>query len=276
MNFAQQYKLLLTDLMGSMPIIEKNTRTGHQVRVWPGMRAMNIGLANWELPTCGVRKTNPHVAAAENAWCLLGHDHVQWLSQHTKVWNAFADPTGKMKESYGNRWSNTFGHNQLSIALDRLNSDHSDRRIWISSWDPGSDILDLGQKTVPCPVGFTLQVMNDRLWSTYVLRSSDAFLGLPHDVMRHSYLMAAVASSLNIGLGVLSVAIANSHIYDVHWDLANHVVDNDIKLTVPMLGLPKTPVHKIVENPNEYVYRVKMAQQLTVWPDWNPIPELVK
>lgn len=276
-TFASSYITLLQDLLGPDAIVEKNERTGTMVRIWPGMRHIDIDLENRIIPTCGIRKTHPYVAAAENAWCLLGHDHVDWLKKHTSVWNEFVDGGGMLREAYGYRWQHAFGVDQLRTGVERLRLNPSDRRIWISSWDPRSDIEDRGQKTVPCPVGFTLQVMGGRLYSTYVLRSSDTFLGLPHDVMRHAMLMDAVAMTLDVPLGVFSVAIANSHLYDRHWGLAEHAMDMPrSEVVVPDMTLPGVDIPWIMEYADKYVNGAKQDSTCFNWPTWNPKAELVK
>lgn len=300
MTFAQEYVHLLDGVLRH-GFDEKNNRTGVMIKALE-CYTFHISLGDGVLPTCGIRQTKPHIAAAELAWCLLGHNHIDWLRKHTKVWDPFADVTdcaacdgtgvtefldsytesvqanceecgtsGKtywLEQAYGNRWRNTFGRDQLAMAIRALRHDSTDRRIWISSWDPATDGLGAsGQKTVPCPVGFTLSILNGKLNSTFVIRSSDLYMGLPYDVMRHALLMSAVAAEIGIkSLGIMQVSIAHPHIYQPHFDIAKSLVDGR-KLVVPAMHMPKMTTKDIVDDPDGYVGRVR---EEALWHTWPP------
>lgn len=296
-EFWQSYRYLVKQILASS-ITEENRRTGENIKALMG-HSFSVDLRSGILPTCGVRKTRPHIAAAEFAWCVRGERSIEWLAKHTKVWNDFADVeqcslclgTGVLGSAcltcahcegrggsrvvdaaYGFRWRTAFGRDQLMLAIAALRRDMSDRRIWISSWDPREDGLGAeNQKTVPCPVGFTLAVLGDELISTFVIRSSDVFMGLPYDIMRHAYLMAAVATSLSVRLGIMQVSIAHPHLYARHWDLSNEMVNGPHDVVVPQIILPRWPVEQIDEDPDEYVRRAKTKADDVVWPAFSPL-----
>ncbi len=308
MTFAEQYRDLLAET-ARYGVSELNRRTGVEVTALPQGASLVIGLNDGILPTCGLRKTKPHIAAAEVAWCFLGHNHIDWLRRHTKVWDDFADVTdcalcdgcgtvdataelvqnmgkticsscrgsGKiywLDASYGYRWRQKFGIDQLQVALSRLRNDSSDRRCWISSWDPSVDIEARGQKTVPCPVGFTLSVLGGRLNSTLMIRSSDLYMGLPYDVMRHALVMAACAATLGVDLGFMRVSLAHPHIYATQCENVLKMLDAEI--VVPALPMPECAVNWIVERPDEYVGAYKDAASRVKWPALDPKSEVVR
>ncbi len=276
-TFGQVYQDLLSRLL-TFGVEERNQRTGATIRILRGGESFKLGLGGSILPTCGLRKTYPHVAAAELAWCLLGHDHVRWLTGHTKVWDQFAEwdasPTrqhnpGHMDAAYGYRWRYKFGRDQLQLAINALRKDPSDRRIWISSWDPSEDGLGApDQKTVPCPVGFTLSIVDGYLDSTFLLRSSDTFMGLPHDVARHAYLMKALACTLKVTPGVMQVSVAHPHLYDKHFALAERCLAMDI--IEPAFGMPYKTIDDIVARPDEYVKLERETAKMVTWPTYSP------
>lgn len=301
MNFAEQYRDLLGDCLAGVE--DMNRRTGKAIRMMSDGASFALDLSDNVLPTCGLRLTRPHVAAAENAWCLLGHNHVDWLRRHAKVWDAFADVatcaecdgmgdvtdrecakcggTGKthwLEQAYGNRWKNAFGYDQLDAAMKRLITDPSDRRVWISSWDPtlAGDLAVCGQRTVPCPVGFTLSIMNGRLCSTLMIRSSDLYHGLPYDVMRHAFLMAAVGESLLRELGHMRVTLAHPHLYESQWESARDMLR--LPTVVPLLKLPDWSVGRVVGEPDYYVetYKAYAASREFAWPSFNPKIEVAR
>lgn len=302
-RFSEIYRGLLFACLNG--VYELNQRTGNRIVMMPEGASFAVDLNDRMLPTCGMRLTRPHIAAAEVAWCFLGHNHIDWLRKHTKVWDAFADQvdcakcggsglsetlnmqsdcnecgsTGKtywLDASYGYRWRVKFGIDQLQTGINRLKADPTDRRVWISSWDPTSigDLVCGGQKTVPCPVGFTLSVSGGRLNSTLMIRSSDLYMGLPYDVMRHALVMDSVAASLDVQLGYMRITLAHPHIYERQIPI---VVDMLEKIMIePPLTMPEWPVDEVVERPDAFVKMFEYRAGLETWPAFNPKSEVVR
>jgi len=282
-QFAYTYRALLRVLL-SDGVEEKNERTGAAIKILEGGGSFQLDLSDGYLPTCGLRKTWPHVAAAELVWCLRGDDHIDWLRKHTKVWDQFADkyypldehqgPNYLLDAAYGYRWRHKFERDQLALAVEALQKNPTDRRIWISSWDPAVDGLGApDQKTVPCPVGFTFSIVSGKLHSTFVLRSSDVFMGLPHDVMRHALLMASVAADLKVWLGTMQVTLAHPHLYDKHWDLARKCLDE--VMVCPPIILPKYTACEILTMEDVYVTEMKETAAALAWPTYSPKVEVI-
>ncbi len=302
MNFARHYRLLIhAALTGG--IEEMNRRTGVAVRALAEGASFAVDLSDGILPTCGLRRTRPHIAAAELAWCLLGHNHIDWLRKHTKVWDSFADAqdcvhcdgTGSVKvpstfactncngsgktywldQAYGYRWRFKFGYDQLLIGVDRLRVDPSDRRVWISSWDQNDDLVPNGQKTVPCPVGFTLSLLAGSLNSTLMIRSSDLYMGLPYDVMRHALLMNAIAATLKVHTGQMRITLAHPHIYATHFANCREMLNEPV--VIPQINMPEWPIDDVTDNPDTYVSTMKtMAMVRGPWPVYDPKAEVVR
>jgi thymidylate synthase len=267
------YFHLLTWLLNSPEQV--NERTGRKVRVGRGGTSFRLDLSDGLLPTVGLRKTFPKSAAAENAWYVRGERDVSFIRKYAPLWDKFVEDDGlTIAAAYGYRWQAHFGRNQLSLALDALDHDPSDRRCYVSAWDPRLDGLGArGQKNVPCPLGFTLSILDGELHSTITLRSSDVFVGLPYDVMGHALLMAAAARSLNVRLGVMQVNLAHAHLYDVHYDLARECLKQEP--VVPTLWLPASTIAEIRREPDSYVLDLARRATLEVWPEYNPRPEVV-
>lgn len=270
-KFASIYNDLLKETL-DLSNTEMNARTGALIFIG-NPQAFTLDLSDNLLPTCGYRKTYPHVAAAEVAWCLLGHNHINWLRKHTHVWDDFATikkPLGKetrvLWEAYGHRWRHAFGVDQVSAAVGRLIRDSSDRRVWISSWDPRVD-LDLNNraKTVPCPVGFTLSVVDKKLRSTLMIRSSDLFMGLPYDVMRHALFMSAAAVNIGVMPGLMTVMLAHPHIYETHLTRVTEMLRDDPKS--PGMQMPDWSIDRVMEQPDDYVSRMRAYAEVQAWPN---------
>lgn len=305
--FCEHYEELLRQLLESPA--EANARTGTRVRVLPGAASFTLDLSDRVLPTAGLRRVYPRVAAAETAWYVSGEQDATWMRRHAAIWDKFVEPLtvhpsghprdeppasatlltadtvdGKerslgyrfkgVKAAYGYRWRRHFGRDQLRLAVDALRRDPSDRRVAVSAWDPSEDGLGApGQLNVPCPAMFTLCVVGGRLNSTMLLRSSDVFVGLPYDVMGHALLMDALAVELGLAVGQATFALAHAHLYDCHWDMAT-IACTQVP-TVPPMVLPGWSLSAIEDDRDAYVAAVAEASGRHAWPPYVPRPEVV-
>jgi thymidylate synthase len=287
-QFSKAYRGLLEDLL-TVGHRERNNRTGVGVSVL-GPRSFTLDLSDGLLPVPGNRKVYPKTAAAEVAWFLQGRKEVDFIAKYAPIWDKFVEDDGRtVAGAYGYRWRNNFGRDQIADALAALTMDPSDRRIFISAWDPAVDGLGRPSKNVPCPVGFTLSITNGRLNSTLLIRSSDVFVGLPYDVMGHALLMDAFVASYNVGkamaansctpggtikLGQLQVSLAHPHMYEKHYDMAAESL-----LEEPVVGVLKMPdwgLKRIVTLPDGYVKTVMGLAADMNQPDYSCRPEVVQ
>jgi thymidylate synthase len=274
---------------------ERNERTGKVIRAYPtGGYSFTINLESGFLPMTDRRRLFPSTAAAETAWYVQATQEPDFMFKYAEVtWKKFLEPAydppteeGQgvgwsltvpliIKAAYGYRWRKHFNRDQLKLGIEALRANPSDRRVYISAWDPALDGLGAkGQLNVPCPVGFTLSVLNGRLNSTYMLRSSDVFVGLPYDVMGHALLMDMVAASLGIDLGYMTFTLAHPHIYDVHFDMVNHFLGQATAMD-QLMKMPAWTIEKVEMFPHEYVAHVKEKAALLTWPLYCPRPEVV-
>lgn len=279
MRFPQMYQIICDDVMG-IGSVEHNRRTNTDIRVIPYGASFALDLRDHGLPTCGLRMTRPLHSAAETAWCFMGDRDLTWLNQYTKVWNRFAEQdkkTGKyhLNEAYGARWRD--GIDQVEAAVMRLQDDPTDRRIVVTAWNPTEDLGSQGQKTVPCPISFTLSIVDDLLCSMLVIRSSDLWFGLPYDVMRHILVMAAFATTLGIGLGFARFALAHPHVYRPQWPLMTEMLRQTP--ICPRVELPRWTIDEIIASPDAYVseFERKLGRIPTEnWPEYDPKSEVVQ
>lgn len=286
MTFRPIYEELLMGLL-RRGHLETNARTGAAIRVADPC-SFTLDLSDGKLPVCGIRKTFPRTAAAEVAWFLLGRKDAGFIRRYAPIWDKFLEDDGEtIAGAYGYRWRNHFGRDQIADAIQALDANPSDRRVFISAWDPGQDGLGRPSKNVPCPVGFTLSITDGRLNSTLLIRSSDVFVGLPYDVMGHALLMQAVLSSLNVlrlgrashapqplKLGCMQVSLAHPHLYEVHREMAEGALaacPSDETIVMPDWG-----VKRIVSIPEAYVEQVnQLAGRVVRKPEYSCRPEVV-
>lgn len=240
---------------------ELNQRTGVNVRTLAN-RALVLDCSK-SLPMIGLRRTFPHVAAAELAWTLSGVKEIQWLLNYTRMWENFQEEDGTIEAAYGYRWRHHFKRDQLMDALETLRHDPSNRQVVVMAWDPGDDgLLAARKKNVPCPLGFSLNIVDKKLNMAVYLRSSDVVVGLPYDVMHYALLLDVLCEELawssNIqGLtrGSLMLTLAHAHVYDTHFDTSWKMLESP-PMPAPV-AFPLWRMSEILNNPDEYVKDVK-------------------
>lgn len=273
--FHDVYQHLLLSLLSPDAHVETNERTGERIAVSPVPVHFNLDLSDLKLPVCGVRKTFPKTAAAEVAWFLLGTRDASFIREYAPIWDKFLEDDGHtIAGAYGHRWREAFGRDQVADAIKTLRRNKTDRRTVVMAWDPGSDGLGQPSKNVPCPLGFTLSVVNGRLNSAIVLRSSDTFVGLPYDVMGHALLMNAFACSIGGVLpGVMSVTLAHPHLYLKHEQMAREALGGRGSLDTRVM--PPWSVEQIEDDPHGYVENVRLTFAGITQPTYHCRPEVI-
>ncbi len=217
MNVNKFYADAMRDILttGARDI---NKRTGIECAMLPGL-TFQTDLEKEGLPLLSLRKIGVKPFVAEQFWFLSGSDNIiPWLESKTKIWNAFAEPDGRVTSAYGYRWR-VQCHDQLGIAIKKLRDDPSTRHGVVMSWDPLTDPV-VKQKNVPCPVMFTLMVSGGRLHLHLVVRSNDMVLGFPTDCAGFALLQMIIAQDLGLKPGIYTHSISNAHIYADHYEAA--------------------------------------------------------
>lgn len=283
-DFGRQYRSIIKGMLTGSNIIEQhNERTGEIVRTMPGGLSWGFWIANRMAPMIDLRRTYIKTGAAECAWFIQGTQDTSWIKKHCKIWEKFEEPVGftfdgdtlmGVKNAYGYRYRNHFGRDQLQEAIDTLTVDPSNRQVYISAWDPSNDgLLNFGEKNVPCPASFTLSVLNGQLHSSYFLRSSDLFVGLPYDMLTHSLLVTAMADTLGLQPGYISVLVGHAHLYKKHQEMAMEALQRGDD--APAIYMEKFTLDQIKAEPDDFVAHYQVADSRALHPSYNCRPEVV-
>ena len=293
MKFHTEYLGLLTDIFLEMPEnIEVNNRTNTKVAVNPGSVFFKCSdLIENILPLANNRAFWPHIAAAECAWQLLKTQDPEFIMGHApRLWSQFLED-GIIKTAYGHRWSHHFGRDQIDLAVSALQTDPSNRQVWVQAWDPATD--GLGQPNqplnIPCPIGFSLNIVQGRLHMSVFMRSSDVFVGLPYDVMCYGLTQKILANTIGVEPGFLSFTLAHAHIYEPHFEALKTCAEENNNLFCNMfMGEAHKPsrdisikslthtIDDVVADPNAFVEFVKELAKATPGNTWNPKPVVVQ
>jgi thymidylate synthase len=192
----------------------------------------------------------------ELLWFLKGSTNIRdELTQHTPIWDAWADADGNLGPIYGHqwrRWGAPFtphandrtpieperqgpGIDQLREAVALIRKDPTSRRIIVSAWN----VSDLPHMALPpCHAFFQFYVQGGRLDMQLYQRSADIALGVPFNIASYALLLMMVAQECELEPGVFIHTLGDAHIY------LNHVEGLKLQLEREPYPLPRVSIAK--------------------------------
>jgi thymidylate synthase len=184
----------------------------------------------------------------ELLWFLRGSTNIHDdLTQHTPIWDAWADPAGELGPIYGwqlRNWGAPAGAppgtgiDQLRDAIDLIRRDPSSRRIIVSAWN----VADLPRmKLPPCHAFFQLYVSGDWLDLQLYQRSADLALGVPFNIATYALLLAMLAQETGKRPRHFIHTLGDAHIYTNHLDGVREQLTRE-PLPLPTLRLADKPL----------------------------------
>jgi len=86
------------------------------------------------------RDANPFFHLFESLWLLAGRDDATWLDQFVGDFSSrFAESDGVLHGSYGHRWREALGLDQLFEVVEKLKANPDDRQCVLQMWDARDD-----------------------------------------------------------------------------------------------------------------------------------------
>jgi len=169
----------------------------------------------------------------ELLWFLRGSTNINDdLTQHTPIWDAWADADGELGPIYGYQWRNWGGTgiDQIAQAIDLVKNDPTSRRNIVSAWN----VADLPKmKLPPCHAFFQLYVAGDWLDLQLYQRSADLALGVPFNIASYALLQSMIAQETGKQPRYFIHTLGDAHVY------VNHVEGLMTQLAREPLPLPR-------------------------------------
>jgi len=139
---------------------------------------------------------------------------------------------------------------------------------------------------IPCPVGFAVNIVGNKLHASLFIRSSDTVVGLPYDIMAYVLTLNAMRNTVNklsdgpdIQMGTLHVTLAHAHYYmqddDIVRESLREFGRDELSAKDVAVQIPSWPIDAIEWDAYAYVERMKENARKAKKPAFNPKPEVV-
>lgn len=198
------------------------------------------------------RKLNPAIGAGEALQLIAGSAHHQLMPRISKNFSAFLEENDKFWGSYGERIGS-----QAGAVVHKLQQDRDTRQAVITLWKPSLDNTP-GKRDYPCTVALNYAIVKDRLEARTVMRSNDAWWGLPYDVFQFTQLQLTIARALGVMPGRYTHTTWSLHIYDEHVHFIDDLTESgDLPYQPTGIGFDGMSwleilvrAHNLLHNPN--------------------------
>jgi thymidylate synthase len=183
-------------------------------------------------PLLTTKKVLFKAVVRELLWFLKGSTNINDnLTEHTPIWDAWADADGELGPIYGKQWRDWGGQgiDQIANAMDLIKNNPTSRRIIVSAWN----VADIPQMALPpCHAFFQFYVAQGRLDCQLYQRSADIALGVPFNIASYALLLQMMAKECGLQPGVFTHTLGDAHIY------LNHVEGLKVQLEREPYALP--------------------------------------
>jgi len=179
-------------------------------------------------------------ALAEFCWYMAGSAELDFIRFYLRDYPP-ENVTGAIEEAYGPRFIGTgkFDRtiNQIDRVINRLHDKPDSRRAVISILEPND--LEPGKQEAPCTIALQFIRRRERLHLVAMMRSNDAYLGLPHDAFCFTMIQELVARALGVRVGEYHHFSTSLHLYEHDRDKVSAYLDEGFQN--PTFAMPKMP-----------------------------------
>lgn len=252
----QQYLDLLKDVLENGTDMDDRTGVGTRSLF---VKQMKFDLRNNRIPLITTKKIFFRGVVEETLFFLSGSTDVRKLREKgVFYWDAntskeFLEKRGLPYEEYdmGSTYSFLYRHfganyqgmdkdytgqgfDQVQYVIDEIKNNPTSRRIMINLWDPNS----LNKCVLPCCQFCHILYVNtqkNEISINTIIRSSDALLGLPFNLINASVILRLVCHVTGYNPGDLYVTTNNTHIYHNHFEAVKKQLERKPNRTFPRL-----------------------------------------
>ena len=228
------------------------------------------------------RKNTLFSCLGEFLWYLAASDKVDFIQYYIPGYDKFSDDGKTIYGAYGPRLFELNGNiDQVQNVIETLRTSPSSRRAVIQLFrgEDLSDNIKSRREDLPCTCTFQFTVRNHQLNMMVMMRSNDAFLGLPHDVFAFTMLQELIARSLGVEVGPYKHAVGSLHLYTKHTKAIQDYLEEGVQERIPMppmpFGDPWPSVVKLVKA-EQAIRKGRQPSSANLDPYWSDIVRLLE
>lgn len=163
-----------------------------------------------------------HAITAAEGLSLVGQTSIpEMITDHVKSFRPFLNGS-IFWGAYGPRVAGDLGN-----IVELLHKDPDSRQAVVSIYDSDRDLGRPAVVDVPCTVAiqFRRRHLSNALDMWVMMRSNDAWLGLPYDFGQFALLQSAIAWALGCRIGTYTHSAGSMHLYTRDYDKADNISD---------------------------------------------------
>ena len=239
----KQYLSLVQEVLENGEKKEDRTGTG-TISIFGAQRKYDLREG---FPLLTTKKVLFDGVLRELLWFLKGATNINdGLTEHTPIWDAWADEKGELGPIYGKQWRKWNAVNgrevdQIQQAIHMIKTNPDSRRIIVNAWNVG-EIEDMALP--PCHLLFQFYVVNGRLDCQLYQRSADIALGVPYNIASYAALMMMMAQECDLEPGIFTHTLGDAHIYLNHVEGLQEQLKREPK-ALPKLKIAKKPFNEL-------------------------------
>ncbi|WCP13305.1 Thymidylate synthase [Sphingobium sp. AntQ-1] len=181
-------------------------------------------------------RARPFSALGELLWYLSGSDEAAFVSPYIPFYGRKGKPS-IVNGAYGPRIRTRHGFDQLEKVIEIMRRKDGSRRAVIQLYDAADLLTDLD---IPCTLGLQFHRRGSLLHMTAMMRSNDAYLGLPHDVFCFTMIQELVATELGLDLGEYTHMVGSMHLYESDRGKAEQYISEGYQRAAEMPPMPRS------------------------------------
>ncbi len=179
----------------------------------------------------------------ELMWILSGSNALHAIAPYISKYIDESEDGETIHGAYGPRIFSTYQPNQFHRAAELLHLKPSSRRAVIPILAQSD--FDRDHKEIPCTLQLHFRILENKLHLFVSMRSSDAFLGLPHDIFVFTMLQEIMARHLSVELGSYKHFAGDLHVYTEHIPKVNHFLSEG--WTSRLNSMPIMPAEGVMD-----------------------------
>lgn len=172
----------------------------------------------------------------EFLWYASGSNALDHIQYYIPRYDEFSDDGAILNGAYGPRLFAGGSDSQVATVVELLRRKPSSRQAVLQIF--GAEDLLKESKDIPCTCILQFLVREGRLHLVVMMRSNDAFVGLPHDLFAFTMLQEMVARSLGVELGTYLHMVGSLHIYKHDLQKASEYLREGWQEDMPMPKMP--------------------------------------